>query len=690
MSRVALRSMDSSEERIRWPVVRRMAGRVRAATPALLFGLRLWAAVCLALYVAFWLELDNPSWAGTTAALVCQPSLGASLRKGWFRMIGTVVGATAIVVLTACFVQQRAAFLLGLALWGAVCGFMATILRNFAAYAAALAGYTAAIIASDELGAVGGANGQVFMLAVARASEICIGIVCAGIVLAGTNFGGARRRLAAKLAAISVEITGYLTGTFVPGVARRLDLSSLRRELVRRVIALDPIIDETVGEASDLRFSPRALQDAVDGLFLALAGWRATAVHLAQVSDQQGGQDANTILQTLPAELRSVSPADTSGWMSDPSRMRQTCFAAVRALVALPAREPSLRLLADQTAEGLLGISQALGGLVLLADPRRATLRAATARLRVPDLLPALVNGVRVLVTIVAVQLFWIVTAWPSGALAVTFAALTVILLSPQADKADAAAMSFMLGTSGAAVLAAIVTFTLLPRQETFAGLSIAIGLVLVPAGALVAQSWQGPLFTAMTANFIPIVAPANHMTYNTQQFYNTASAILMGVGAAMLALRLIRPLGPALRTRRLLTLTLRDLRRLPTHANPPSVADWRSLGFGRLSVLPDQAEPLQRAQLSSALSVGTQIIRVRRIVARFNMSRELEPTLDAIARGDSTVAITNLSNLDSALAALPETIPGARVRLRARGSIYEISETLARYPDFFDGEARL
>src|SRR6476659_2846027 len=47
------------------------------AFPVLLFGLRLWASVCLALYVAFWMQLDNPSWAGTSAAIVCQPHLGA-------------------------------------------------------------------------------------------------------------------------------------------------------------------------------------------------------------------------------------------------------------------------------------------------------------------------------------------------------------------------------------------------------------------------------------------------------------------------------------------------------------------------------------------------------------------------------------------------------------------------------------
>ena len=135
-----------------WDPAFALANVARATGPPLLFGLRLWASVCLALYVAFWLELDNAYWAGTTAALVCQPHLGASLRKGWFRLIGTVVGAVAIVVLTAVFPQNRFGFLVGLALWGGACALVATLLSNFAAYAAALAGYTAVIVASDQLG----------------------------------------------------------------------------------------------------------------------------------------------------------------------------------------------------------------------------------------------------------------------------------------------------------------------------------------------------------------------------------------------------------------------------------------------------------------------------------------------------------------------------------------------------------
>jgi hypothetical protein len=82
-----------------------------------------------------------------------------------------------IVVLTAWFPQDRIAFLvlLALALSGGICAFVGSVLRNFASYSAALAGYTAVIIAADNLGATGGASADVFLLAVWRASEMRLG-----------------------------------------------------------------------------------------------------------------------------------------------------------------------------------------------------------------------------------------------------------------------------------------------------------------------------------------------------------------------------------------------------------------------------------------------------------------------------------------------------------------------------------
>ena len=564
----------------------RLIDGLRAIGPPLLFGLRLWASVCLALYVAFWLELPNAYWAGTSAAIVCQPHLGASLRKGWYRLIGTVIGAVAVVVLTACFPQDRAPFLVGLALWGAGCTFVSTLLKNFAAYSAALAGYTVAIIASDQLGATGGPNGQAFMLAVYRASEICIGIVCAGIVLAGTDFGQAQRRLAALFAAISSEIASRFTGTLAVAAANFDDTQRVRRELLRRVIALDPVIDEAFGESSQLRYHSPVLQTAVDGLFAALASWRAVAVHLRSLAPDRARPEANAVLQGVPEELRSAPEqgdpgpgpgAGPSRWVADPVGLRRICEDAVRRLIALPASTPSPRLLADQAAEVLAGISRALNGLALLVeDPARPVPWGSRVRLRVPDWLPALVNAGRAFVVIGAAELFWIVTEWPNGAQAITFAAIAVILFAPRADQAYAASKSFMIGTILTSVFAAIVAFAVLPNRETFPAFSLAIGLVLVPAGAGIAQPWQTVMFMATAFLFVPILQPANQQIYDTQQFYNAASAIVIGVGVGACSFRLIPPLSPVFRTRRLLALTLR---RSSPPREEPDLADARRLG---------------------------------------------------------------------------------------------------------------
>ena len=98
-------------------------------------------------------------------------------------------------MIAALFPQDRVGFLSGLALWSAACGFVGALLRNFAAYGAGLAGFTAAVIASDVFGPTGGANDQVFLLALIRVVEITVGIVSAGVVLALTDLGGARRLL---------------------------------------------------------------------------------------------------------------------------------------------------------------------------------------------------------------------------------------------------------------------------------------------------------------------------------------------------------------------------------------------------------------------------------------------------------------------------------------------------------------
>jgi uncharacterized membrane protein YccC len=189
-------------------------------------------------------------------------------------------------------------------------------------------------------------------------------------------------------------------------------------------------------------------------------------------------------------------------------------------------------------------------------------------------------------------------------------------------------------------------------------------------------------MFTAMTMTFMPLLAPTNQMVYDTVQFYNGTVAILAGVAVALLSFRLLPPLSPAYRTRRLLALSLRDLRRL---ASGRTYRDWFGHIGGRLVTVPDTATPLQRAQLLAALSVGSEIAELRDRARRLGLNANLDPALVALARGDTANATAHLARLGAALGAQAATGPERLTVLRARGSILVISETLAQHAAYFE-----
>ncbi|MEZ6792491.1 FUSC family protein [Pseudomonas aeruginosa] len=132
----------------------------------------------LALYLAFSLELEQPQWALMTVFVVSQPYSGMVLAKGMFRLIGTCAGALVSIGMVALYGQASLPFLLLMALWLAFCTAGASLLHNHASYGFVLAGYTAAIVALPA----SADPATVFDQAVARCSEIGLGILCAALV----------------------------------------------------------------------------------------------------------------------------------------------------------------------------------------------------------------------------------------------------------------------------------------------------------------------------------------------------------------------------------------------------------------------------------------------------------------------------------------------------------------------------
>jgi uncharacterized membrane protein YccC len=240
-------------------------------------------------------------------------------------------------------------------------------------------------------------------------------------------------------------------------------------------------------------------------------------------------------------------------------------------------------------------------------------------------------------------------------------------------------------------VCAAVIKFAMLPALQTFPAFCAALGLLFLPAGFAMAVSRQPTvmaILTAMAFNVMPLMAPTNEMNYDTTQYYNSALAIVVGSGVAPLAFLLLPPLSPALRVRRLLAFTSRDLRRLAIAPVLPTPGDWESRIYSRLTALPDQATPLQRAQLLAALSVGTEIIGLRQMATHLGTTAELDAALNDIALGHSTEAIAQLRQFDDQLASTRETRTEATMALRGRGHILVISEALAEYGAYFDAGA--
>jgi hypothetical protein len=162
-------------------------------------------------------------------------------------------------------------------------------------------------------------------------------------------------------------------------------------------------------------------------LLAALSGWQIVARHLEEVPSNQGRREADPIQRNLPRELWSApGRGQATSWTVDSLRVRRAYALAIRVLIGWPTCAPSLRLLADQASEVLVGISYGLNGLALLVnDPARRVPRRHIW-FQVPDWLPAAVNAVRAFVTIGAVEIFWTATAWPNGAEAITYSSCSM------------------------------------------------------------------------------------------------------------------------------------------------------------------------------------------------------------------------------------------------------------------------
>ncbi|MBC9251602.1 fusaric acid resistance protein [Pseudomonas alcaligenes] len=510
---------------------------------ALQFACKTLLGGALALWCAFRFGLEQPQWALMTAFIVAQPLSGMVVQKGLARLLGTLVGTSMAVLFMALFAQAPWLFLLAMGLWLGLCTAASTLLRSAWSYTFVLAGYTVAIICLPLIGK----PLLVFDQAVARCTEICLGILCA---TATSALLWPQR--------VERQMTEQASQTWQAGmqaVRRALGNEPHSRqgllEVLGRIVAVDAQREHAWFEGERGRQRGRALRVLTRDLLglLRLARGVARQWRQLEVAEAQG---VAPWLAAVQAQLDE--PQDEAI-----QQLRERLQLAAQDEALSPAQQFCLARLAVLLRQFLFA-RQALQAVQRGEAPADAPPALSWHR----DLQTAAVYGLRSALAFLGLSTFWLLTAWPAASGALLLAAVVCSLFASR-ENADLIGMSFLRGIFYALPVAFVVGQLLLPQWSGFPLLCMALGVPLLFGVLGMARPAMAGTATSFCLHFIVLCAPQNDMVYDVASFLNQAIAMLIGVGCAVLAFRLITLQNPVWHGRRLLRATLDDLAALTT-----------------------------------------------------------------------------------------------------------------------------
>lgn len=111
------------------------------------FTLRTALACCAAVLAAWLIGLEHPHWTGMTVWAASLPIRDHMLEKSFFRVLGTVTGTLAGVLLVLVAGDQPLWLVIGMSIWLGLCAGIGNLQRSFISYGTMLAGYSAVMVA---------------------------------------------------------------------------------------------------------------------------------------------------------------------------------------------------------------------------------------------------------------------------------------------------------------------------------------------------------------------------------------------------------------------------------------------------------------------------------------------------------------------------------------------------------------
>lgn len=508
----------------------------------------------VALWLAYRLELPQPSTVLATVFIVMQRQSGEVLAKSFYRIIGTLLGLVVMVTLIALFNQERVLFLLCLAIWVGLCTAGAARYRDFRGYACVLAGYTAVMIGLPATFDPDGA----FMQALWRVLEITVGILCTGLVMGLILPQTSGATLRATLATRFRDFAGFACA----GLAGELEpqrMEQLSARFAAQAVALENLRNASAFEDPNIRLRSGRLA-RLNNEFMVLS----TRFHaLYQLLQRRQGEAGGHVLEALqpclaqigaelaPLAERLYSEGDATSLAQRLQISQQALMQRIRdgrqQLVERQADEA--RLTDFNTAAELLfrfandlhGYAQTQASLADQHHARESWKGSFTPR---ANGLAAAVAGIRCALLILALSAFWLASSWPSGSTFVLTAGLVSALSSTSANPARLS-RQLLVGATGSAVAGFVLQFWVFPWLDGFALLYASLVPVIAFGAFLLARPQTLGYGVGLLIWFCMLALPANQTHYLPYHFFNEYLAILASMGLVVVSMLILPPDRP-------------------------------------------------------------------------------------------------------------------------------------------------
>ncbi len=576
------------------------------------YALRNSIAMCLALSFAYYLNLDEPYWAMTSAAVVSFPTVGGVISKSLGRIAGSLLGATAALILAGHTLNEPWLFLLSMSAWIGFCTWACAHFTNNAAYAFQLAGYTAAIIAFPMVNIV--EITQLWDIAQARVCEVIVGILCGGMmmmILPSTSDGTALLTALKNMHARLLEHASLLWQPETTDAIRSAHEGVIGQILTMNLLRIQAFWSHYRFRRQNallnaLLHQQLRLTSVISSLRRMLLSWPNPPAHTREIIEQllTALARSQTDSYTVARIIAPLAPDNASDFrhVAFWQRLRYFCRLYLR------------------SSHQLRRVEQG-------EPPSRMAIPRAPALARHTDNAEAMWSGFRTFTTLMVIGAWSIGSQWESGAAALTLAAISCVLYSVVATPFKS--LSLLMRTLVLlSLFSFVVKFGLMVQISDLWQFLLFLFPLLTTMQLL---KLQMPKLAGLWGQLIvfmgSFIAVTNPPVYDFASFLNDNTAKIAGVALSWLAFAILRPGSDARKSRRHIRELRRNfvdqLSRHPAH----SENEFESLTYHHVSQLSNSQDALARRWL---LRWGVVLLNCSHVVWQL---RDWESRSDPLSR---------------------------------------------------------